>query len=329
MNPIIAKLRAAYINVHNRRLVDRYLKANVRLLLGLTNTARDGLANARALAHGGNVLAPIAYSASTARSDLAAFLVTLARRMTVQLPVAASLDVVLNAPFGCEVAPYACLARLFHSRVNVHMAWQGQDAEALLPTLAPPAQVAPLQSELTAAAHDMLEVTPDLMGRLRARQFYANQAREFLKSRGWAARYCALSLPAEWPAGEAVDVLARVASRYPEWRFVLLGGPDDIAVSPSDSSERLIISRFLGVDFSTEMALAMEVDAYCGVADHYGVATVLAGKSATIVETEAYSAIRIRSFPDASIAADATISSFDRTLSELITRATDSSDAPT
>ena len=320
MNQIIAKLRAAYINVHNRRLIDRYLKANVRLLSSLTSAVIGGIGNSRALARDGIGTETIAYCASTDCSDLANFLVFVARSVTTRLSAKSSLNIVLKAPLEREVASYACLARLVHNRVNVHIAWQIEDALGLLPTLAS-AKLAALRSGLTAARHDEVEVTPDLVGRLRARQFYANQAREFLKSRGWTSRYCALAFPANWPASEVVAALASVVGRCPEWRFVLLGGYDDFAVPPGDGSEELIVPRYLGADFSTEMALAMEVDAYYGVANHYGVAAVLTARPATIIDSEGYSAVRVGNIAGVSRDADASVASFDQSLCDLLKRA--------
>jgi hypothetical protein len=317
MKRIIAKLRAAYINVHNRRLIDRYFKANVRLVIGLTSAAIGGIRNSRALARDGIEIATVAYSASMARSDLACFLVFVARSVTMRLKADASLNVVLTAPLEREVASYARLARLIHTRVNVHIAWKNEDASQLLPTLALSADVARLQSSMVTPSRDKLEVTPDMVGRLRPRQFYANQAREFLKSRGWASRYCALSLPANWPVSAVVAALARVVERHPEWRFVLLGGYDDFAMSASDSSDRLIVPRYLGVDFSTEMALAMEVDAYCGVADHYGVAAVLTAKPVTIIDDACYSAIRMGNIASILRAPDTSVASLEQSLCNL------------
>jgi len=284
--PLISWLRMIAVRAHNnahnmRSLVDRYFKHNVKLALGFPYTVLSGYVNALNIANRATV--PFAYSPSQDSSDLMCFFVRLAEQIASPLPAKAAIDIVLNASPGCRVADYGAVARLFHDRVNLHIAWSFEDAERLCQTVASSSDMERLGSNLSANGQQRVRVTPDMIGRAHARLSYANDAREFLKSRGWSTRYCALSLPADWPNETILAVLGRVGDSYPDWRFVVLGDYNIVRIPPSNCSQALIIPCYSGAELSAQIALAMEADRYFGVANIYGMAAMIAGRPATIV----------------------------------------------
>jgi hypothetical protein len=314
--PLIAWMRRVYIAVHNRRLPARYVGANFKLGYWLPYTIASSYANAAEVGSGASVA--FAWSPSPSSFDLARFLVLLAERMTSPLPAKAALNVILNAPSHCRVADYGSVARLFHNRVNFSVAWNAGDTERLCATVADAAGMERLRSELSASTAAPAVVAAEMIGRARARQFYANEARETLKSRGWAARYCALSPPPDWPADAIVRVLSDLNVSSPDWRFIILGTFPTIDV-PAIASQIFIVPCYSGADLPTQLALAMEADAYFGVGDHYGAAALLAGKPATILESAAdTSDIRIAALDRVRVIANTGVSAFAAELCRLI-----------
>jgi hypothetical protein len=298
---LLAIMRKIYIRIHNMRLVDTYIVATIRLGVGPVYTALLGTLNAREIERDAASLPPVVYVADGAPTDLATFMVHLAKRSAAARPVGAALDVVLNLAAGGIAPSYASVARLFHSRVNLHVAWTAQDATHIAATLANGDAAAGLSAALSPAPAAPIVVGNDLVGQARARPFHANQARELLKSHGWSAYYCALSLPQDWPADAISLALSGLARELPEWRFVLLGDGAGIQLRPAQCSESLIIPGYGGAEVSVQLALAMECDGYFGVCDHYGVAAILARTPASIFRGYGNEAIQLDALPHVSL----------------------------
>lgn len=281
---VIGALRRLYIRVHNLRLVDRVFVASLKLVVGSAYTALLGQLNAGDIERGADKSFPVVFTPAGGRSDLAVFILHTAKRCDVRLPPLAAIDVVVNAIAGTQIDRYASIARLFHNRVNLHVSWDNRDAERLIPTLADANSVDRLRADLAPRGPKPAVLLEKMVGRIRARQFHANQAREFVKARGWAAYYCALSLPDQWPVEDIRAALSRVGAEHPDWRLVLLGDSAHIRLQPDEAHERLIFPCYAGVEFSTQVALAMECDAYFGQCDHFGVAAVLSRRTATVFD---------------------------------------------
>ena len=291
--PIIGVLRKIYIRVHNLRLADRFFWASIKLVTGSAYTALLGRLNANDVERGAGKSFPVVFTPAGGPTDFAAFVVHMAERCDVRLPPAAAIDLVINAAAGTPVAHYASIARLFHNRVNIHVAWDAEIVGRIIPTLANAASAERLRTDLAPRGDGPIIVSEMMVGRMRARQFHANQAREFLKARSWTAYYCALSLPEEWPTADIRTALSAVAAEYPDWRFVLLGDSAQVRLLPGEAHERLILPCYAGVEFAMQMALAVECDVYFGQCDHFGVAALLSRRTATIFEKSV--AVKIQS----------------------------------
>ena len=281
----IGVLRRFYIRVHNMRLADKVFLASIKLVFGSAYTALLGQLNAGDIERRAGKSVPVAFTPVDRPADLATFILHMAARCDERLPPSAAIDLVVNATPATHIDRYASIARLFHSRVNLHVTWNVEDAKRLIPTLADATSIERLHADLAPQGGEPAVLSEKMIGRIHARQFHANQAREFLKARGWAACYCALSLPDEWRVENIRAALSRFNAEHQDWRLVLLGDSAHIQLQPHEAHERLILPCYAGVEFSTQIALAMECDAYFGQCDHFGISAVLSRRSATVFDT--------------------------------------------
>jgi len=277
-----APLRKRYVNFRNRRLLSRYVLSPVWMMSGLLRTALGGLWNAERLSRPQTSAdrAPILFHAKVGERSLCRFMLRLAEIPVDSLPPQSALDVILNLSGDCQPAPYATLARHFRGQLNLHLAWTAKDAQNLLHTVA--------QAGASGqAGQDTADEPPALVraakiGRLRPRQIYANAAREYFKSIDWSSRFCAVSASPALPASTIFEALDNIDALSEGWRFVFLG--DDPPANWKRKLGLISVPGHSGLDFAMQIALAMEADAYLGDLNKYGMAALLAGRAAAILQ---------------------------------------------
>jgi hypothetical protein len=290
---IDALLRKAYVNIHNRRLLTRFVRSPLWMLSGIARTAFGGLWNAESLSRpmASSDVGPVLFRARAGDVSLRRFMLRLAEIPVESLPPQSTVDVILVLSEGCQPAPFATLARHLPCRLNLHLAWAEADAKQLVRTLAHVGETVELESDERPAIPG-----PEMIGRLRPRQIYANAAREYFKSIDWSTRYCAISASSDASAAIIFEALTEIDAISLGWRFVFLG-----AEPPSDWKRNLgaiSVPSHSGLDFAAQMALAMEADAYFGDLNTFAIGALLAGRAATILrDPNAPSAIEMAALP--------------------------------
>ena len=260
--------------------VSRRLRPYLLLGLGFARTVAYGVQNAR---RDPARSVRLAHKAVNEPSDLARFMARLAvRYLSAGAQHRAALDIVLLSERDAPLSDYMFLPYLWTSAFNVHVVHDQSELVALLPTLGPPAIVAQLRSDLTQSAAPVT-VERNVIGKMRLPALFMNRAREFMKVHDWKAFYCAITLdigasPSLWLAA-----FHELAMTHPEWRFVLLGTNGLVGDYATALPPNVVAPGRSSMTFLTQIAVAMQADAFMGPLDIFGAASVLAGVDATIL----------------------------------------------
>jgi hypothetical protein len=277
MNPLIvllsrieSALRRVYINFRNRRLLSRYVLAQFNLIGGVLRSALGGFWNADQAVRRNIPNNPVLFKADNSELSRINFMLRLAKISVETVPPHSSIDVVVTLPRDCQPGVFATIARCLPRPVNLHFAWSASFADRLIKTTASSGS----HSEVASPAPSVRE---DMVGRLAARQIFANSAREYLKSVDWSSRFCAISARGD----DLIHLINLVISKIDTlkgWRFIVLG--TDLPPLKNNAGGGVMLVSAL--DFPTQLALAFESDAYLGDWSAFGVAAVLGNKPAAI-----------------------------------------------
>ncbi len=211
-------------------------------------------------------------------NDLAHFAVTLVKRLAQPGLKGAQIDIVLVDAADVDISRYALVPYLWTEAFNVHIVSDDSELELLRSTLAPD----PLEA---AAPNATATIGADSIGRVQLPAFFMNQGREFLKTNDWAARYCAISLDAT-PLPVWIDAFREIERTHPNWYFLPLGLSPFTTGLSGVSLPNVIAPGRSGLGFLGQLSLAMQADAYLGIADIFGAAAVLAGIPCTWLAQE-------------------------------------------
>jgi hypothetical protein len=216
-------------------------------------------------------------------NDPAIFLARLANRCAAPDAWAAkSLNLFVVGDENSDLRAYTCLPYLFGRLVNINFVKGGTEFQALLSTL----QSSRLADEIRTDTQEPLTeiaLADHVPGLVRLPQIFVNQAREYLKSLSWSARYCALSLSGEGEICTYVDASRDLAQSHPAWRFIILG-PGALALDLSrELPPNVVVPARSGLGFLTQIALATQADVYFGDADSFGITSTIAGLPVTLL----------------------------------------------
>lgn len=242
------------------------------VVYGVQNERRDPAKSVR-----------LAHKAVNDPSDLARFMARLAMRyVSAGAGNRESLDIVLLAERDAPLSDYMFLPYLWTSAFNVHVVHDQPELEALLPTLGTPGTVVQLRSDL-AESGAPVPVDRDVIGNMRLPALFMNRAREFMKVHDWKARYCAISLESSPSQAQWLAAFHEVATTHPAWRFLLLGtnglvGDYTVVLPPN-----VVVPGRASISFLSQLALAMQADAFMGTLDVFGAASAMACADVTLL----------------------------------------------
>jgi hypothetical protein len=278
--------KAALVRVLNFTVpVCRDAKSYIRLAFSLAETIFLGYWHAL-LAHK-NGTAPdtlvIAHAVNTNAGDRERFLVQFANEVSKNLDCK-DIDLLLVANDHQSVTTYSALARMFGRRLNLQI-FANAKALADIGNVATNTPVLQGSNQRKADVKTLNQVVllEKALGCLRPPLLSQNTAREYLKSIDPTGRFCAISFPSGGPL-DAKSVLADVAKRHPNWRFVVLNDPIAFYDLPHRWPPEVLVPVRAGFDFLTRLCLAIEADAYIGATDVFGVTAYLAQRPAHLLE---------------------------------------------
>jgi hypothetical protein len=252
----------------------RRLRPYLLLGLGLARTISYGAKNAR---RDPARSVWLAHKAVNDPTDLARFIARLAvRYMSVGPGSRESLDIVLLADRDAPLSDYMFLPYLWTSAFNVHVVNDQPELDAMLPTLAAPATVAQLRSDL-AQSRSPVAVEHNVIGKMRLPALFMNRARELMKVHDWSAYYCAISIDAGIPPARWLVAFHELATTHPAWCFLLLGTNDLVDDYSTTLPPNVVAPGRSGATFLSQLAIAMQADAFMGPLDVFGAASVMAG----------------------------------------------------
>jgi hypothetical protein len=93
-----------------------------------------------------------------------------------------------------------------------------------------------------------------------------------------------LCIGEDWDVSFFTRIETDISCRYPEWKFVVVSTTGRLASLPEQTSSALIWAGLAGLDFGTQIALAMEVDAAIGPRCIFTLAAVLGRRDVAFVD---------------------------------------------
>jgi len=247
--------------------------------VGFTRTIRHGLRNS---VRDQSTSIRLGHKVINNPGDLARFAVKLANRCGIgDLQQDTSLDVILLADSEADISGYVLVPYLRARFFNIHAVYDAAELDALLATLGGADAVAGLRSDLSQSG-DPVPLDSKAIGPPRLPAFFMNEAREFMKSHDWSARYCAISPVSGTFLAGWIKALCQLAETYPNWRFLPLG-LNAFVTERSVLPSNIVVPGRAGIGFLTQLAIAMQADAFLGVADVYGICSTLTGVPTTLL----------------------------------------------
>ena len=250
----------------------RNVKSYVRLVFTSAETGFFGYQHARLVHKKGT--APdtfvIAHAVTDDARDRERFFARLANEIS-KVPDCKDIDLSVIANDAQPVTAYFALARMFGRRINLQI-FTNAKAQA---------------DGGNAVLHDVspIRLSEKAVGCLRPPLLAKNTAREYLKSIDPIGRFCAISFPVDGRAVDVNSVLAEVAKRHADWRFVVLNDSIAFDVMPRPLPPAVLAPACAGFDFLTRLCLAIEADAYVGPPDVFGSTAYLAQRPAYLLES--------------------------------------------
>jgi hypothetical protein len=195
------------------------------------------------------------YHAEGGVLDLTRFCVHLANTMAFPEHERCNyIDLMLLADDGAPVPEYLTVARFFGKRINAHIGRDTSVLERVAPTVVPP-RLVKAALDFDRRDSEAFELAVGAVN-FRAPAFYANLARDFLKGIDCRMEYCLLCFDQDL----------------------------DIRLFTEQTSNALIWAGLAGLDFGTQIALAMEVDAVIGPRCIFTLAAILGRRDVAFVD---------------------------------------------
>jgi hypothetical protein len=278
--------KAALVRVVNFAVpVYRNAKSYIRLVFSFAETFFLGYWHALLVHKNGT--APdtlvIAHAVSNNASDPERFLAQFATEI-LKSPDCKDIDLLLLANDAQPVTTYSALARMFGRRLNLQVFSNGPVLADVGKTVTDTPVLPGSGGRTDARAFNQILLSEKATGYLRPPLLSKNMAREYLKSIDPTGRFCAVSFPADGRPMDAKSVLADVAKRHPDWRFVVLNDSIAFGDLPHQLPPEVLVPARAGFDFLTRLCLAIETDAYIGATDVFGVTAYLAQRPAHLLE---------------------------------------------
>ena len=262
-----------------------YVRSYVWLLVSVAGTVFRGYRNAwrvqKNIAGSGTLV--VIHQMNSRAGDLELFFARLAILVSKE-SLSQDLDLLLWRKDDDDVrsfAVYCTIARLFGHRVNFYVL---NDALALS-NFRKTVTIVPISGYFE-KSNDAIMLPETAIGSLRLPLLPRNTAREYLKTIDAKARFCALSLPADTIAADAMRTFAQAVERHPAWHFVLLNDAVDFDGRPVDLPTKLLQPSRAGFDLLTRLCIVAEADAYFGATDIYGLCAYLAGRPAHLLPAQ-------------------------------------------
>jgi hypothetical protein len=223
------------------------------------------------------------YHAEGGVSDLTRFCVELANVIArPERERCNYVDLILLADDGAAVPEYLTVARFFGKRINAHVGRDASVLERVVPAVVP-RRLVKLALDFDRRDSGAFELAVGAVN-FRAPALYANLARDFLKGTDCRKKYCFLCFGEDWDIRLFTRIETEISRRYPEWKFVVGSTTGRLASLPDQTSSALIWPGLAGLDFGTQIALAMEVDAVIGPRCIFTLAAILGRRDVAFVD---------------------------------------------
>jgi hypothetical protein len=223
------------------------------------------------------------YHAEGGVLDLTRFCVHLANTMAFPEHERCNyIDLMLLADDGAPVPEYLTVARFFGKRINAHIGRDTSVLERVAPTVVPP-RLVKAALDFDRRDSEAFELAVGAVN-FRAPAFYANLARDFLKGIDCRMEYCLLCFDQDFDIRLFTRIETEISRRYPEWKFIVVSTTGRLGSLPEQTSNALIWAGLAGLDFGTQIALAMEVDAVIGPRCIFTLAAILGRRDVAFVD---------------------------------------------
>jgi hypothetical protein len=192
------------------------------------------------------------------------------------------VDLILLADDGATVPEYLTVARFFGKRINAHVGRDASVLEKMVPAVVP-RMLVKLALDFDRCDSETSELAVGSVN-FRAPTLYANLARDFLKGADCRKKYCFLCVGEDWDMTLLTRIETEVSGRYPDWKFVVGSTTGRLASLPKQTSSALIWPGLAGLEFGTQIALAMEVDAVIGPRCIFTLAAILGRRDVAFLD---------------------------------------------
>jgi hypothetical protein len=261
-------------------LYRRIVRPALFLVLGLMRIAVYGI---RSIRRDSTKSVWLAHRLGAERSDLARFMAKLANRYdAADAECRQSLEIILLADSDAALSDYMFIPYLVTPFFSVHVVYSADELDALLPTLGGAALAAIIKSDLM-HSHDRIDIDCKAIDGIRLPALFMNRGREFMKTNDWKLRYCAVSIASAISMPNWAEAFEEAAKSYPGWRFLLLDTNALVGIDIDTLPPNVVVPGGSSIDFLSQMAIAMQADAYIGEVDIFGASAAMAGVPAVFL----------------------------------------------